>query len=105
MELDAKLIDKFDNWTWITSSIEYKKQALQDLEDFCAKEQHNRSRITLEFKKMDNPNQTGDYDPKTNTYTLNESILANDWRQKYRAIDTVIHEGRHACVWLLMILL
>lgn len=82
----------FDEWKDL--SFEGKQKLLQQIENVAADTSH-RSACDILVKPMEH-NCYGYFDPKTKTIVLNSNYLGNDYDSYHNALDTVIHEGRHA---------
>lgn len=84
----------FTTSIWASASYDERKDALQGLENFFAGIQ-GRTPRTVEVEILD-PGVTGQYSPRNPRIILISPDLLSDDMGNFEAMDTIIHEGRHA---------
>lgn len=88
---------KTDNWKNLSPS--ERRESLQYLENKMAEEAGRKPRRIQVDKKL-KPGECGYYDDSVlkrgNIYINEDYLYSNDRAKQYDAMDTVIHEGRHA---------
>lgn len=88
-----KYPDILHSKNWRISSINERKIALEQLEHDMARKQ-GREPVKIVYKSLPMYNY-GQYDHSNRTMVLNNSLI-RDPSENVHAIETVIHEGRHA---------
>lgn len=83
---------KLNSESWRYTSIDERVKLLQQVEHNEA-QKSPRPSCDLKTAKMKDY-EMGEYDPTTNTIVVNEQLVHSD--NPRRALETTLHEGRHA---------
>lgn len=87
-------ISFFTTSNWASSSFDERRDALQGLENFFAGVQGRKPRTVMVNDLK--PGVMGQYSPRNSANILISPDLLKDDMGNFMAMDTVIHEGRHA---------
>ena len=86
-------MEAFNTSNWIKTAD--KEQALQNIENSYATQQ-GRPPCRIVATDMEDSRMTGKYVNEEKVIYINKALLTSQWEDRFNAVDTVIHEGRHA---------